>query len=108
MVKSAPDISIEYQLWQKNWLTELSHKSLDLVSTIVDTVPENLYGKKMAEDELVIVMRNSDPKVESPFTIKDYTQAKHIVIKSITDSSGTAPLEAIAHAKGIAKGKTTA
>ena len=80
MVKSAPDISIEYQLWQKNWLTELSHKSLDLVSTIVDTVPENLYGKKMAEDELVIVMRNSDPKVESPFTIKDYTQAKHIVI----------------------------
>ncbi|WP_042146154.1 MULTISPECIES: LysR family transcriptional regulator [unclassified Pseudoalteromonas] len=80
MVKSAPDISIEYQLWQKNWLTELSHKSLDLVSTIIDTVPENLYGKKMAEDELVIVMRNSDPKVESPFTIKDYTQAKHIVI----------------------------
>ena len=49
MVNSAPNISIEYQLWQKNWLYELSQKPLDLVSTIADSVPENLYGKKMAE-----------------------------------------------------------
>ncbi|PAJ74424.1 LysR family transcriptional regulator [Pseudoalteromonas sp. NBT06-2] len=92
MVSSAPNISVEYLLWQKSWLYELSHRSLDLVSTIVDAVPENLYGKKMAEDELVIVMRKSHPKVQSPFTVQDYTEAKHIVISGGGDKDS--PIEA--------------
>jgi len=80
MVDSAPHISIEYQLWQKNWLYELSQRPLDIVSTIADSVPENLYGKKMAEDELVIVMRKSHPKSSESFSLNDYVTSKHIVI----------------------------
>ena len=45
MLNVAPEISIEYQLWQKSWLFELSDRPLDLVSTIADSIPENLYGK---------------------------------------------------------------
>ena len=98
MVNSAPNISIEYQLWQKNWLYELSQKPLDLVSTIADSVPENLYGKKMAEDELVIVMRKAHPKVASPFTLDDYTDSKHIVISGGGDKDS--PIEAALSEQG--------
>ncbi|KGJ95906.1 LysR family transcriptional regulator [Colwellia psychrerythraea] len=80
MVKSAPQVSIEYQLWQKNWLHELSQRPVDLVSTIADAIPENLYGKKMAEDHLVMVMRKSHPKASGSFSISDYINAQHIVI----------------------------
>jgi len=80
MVEDAPEVSIEYQLWQKNWLHELSQRPVDLVSTIVDEIPENLYGKKMAEDHLVMVMRKSHPKASSSFSIADYVEAQHIVI----------------------------
>ena len=50
----APHASIEYHLWQKDQLTELAEHNLDLVSTITESIPENIYGKMMAEDQLVV------------------------------------------------------
>ncbi|SFC90232.1 LysR family transcriptional regulator [Pseudoalteromonas denitrificans] len=80
MLNVAAEISIEYQLWQKSWLFELSDRPLDLVSTIADSIPENLYGKKMAEDQLVMVMKRSHPKALKALSVKDYVNSQHIVI----------------------------
>jgi DNA-binding transcriptional LysR family regulator len=81
MLASAPNISVEYQLWQKNWLSDLSNRDFDLVSTIVDQVPENLHGKKMAEDDMVVVMRKNHLQgANQVFSVHDYIAAQHIAI----------------------------
>lgn len=76
----APHASVEYKMWQKDWLVELAEKSLDLVSTIVDQVPENLYGKYMGEDELVIMMHESHPLANQDITLEQYLECEHIQI----------------------------
>lgn len=76
----APNASVEYQLWQKDKLTELAENPLDLVSTIVSAVPENLQGKVMAEDQLVVVFRNIHPQANQALSVTDYINAKHVLI----------------------------
>ena len=75
-----PNATINYQLWQSAWLTELVDKKIDLVSTIADGIPENLYGKKMAEDPLVVVMRKEHPLSQSHLDLQRYCDAHHVVI----------------------------
>ncbi len=76
----APGASIEYQLWQKALLSELSDHPVDLISTITESVPDNLYGKKMAEDQLVIIVRKGHPLSLADISLKDYINAQHIAI----------------------------
>jgi len=76
----APHASIEYELWNKDKLTQLAEYPLDLISTITDTVPENLYGKMMAEDQLVVVFKTSHAQTGNDMSLDDYTNARHILI----------------------------
>ena len=78
--EAAPNVNLEYQLWDKQWLEQLSDKSLDLASTITDTIPENLHGELMAQDQQAIVLRKSHPLCQQAITIEHYTKAKHILI----------------------------
>lgn len=80
MSAESPNARIEYQLWQNTQLTKLADLEIDLVSTITDSVPENLHGKKMAEDELVIVMNRIHPLAVTNITLNDYINAQHIAI----------------------------
>lgn len=76
----APNAAIEFQLWQKDWLYQLSQRSIDLVSTITDTIPENLHGKRMAEDQLVILMSRRYAQSKEIKSLDDYVTARHIII----------------------------
>ncbi|MBC8950357.1 MULTISPECIES: LysR family transcriptional regulator [Xenorhabdus] len=76
----APNVSIEYKLWHKDNLNKFAEQDIDLVATIADTIPDNLYGKMMAEDQLAVAFRNTHPKTDSDMTINDYTEGRHILI----------------------------
>ncbi|AOM41797.1 LysR family transcriptional regulator [Xenorhabdus hominickii] len=76
----APNVSIEYKLWHKENLNNFVEHNVDLVATLADYVPDNLYGKMMAEDQLVVIFRRSHPKSNSNFTINDYIEGRHILI----------------------------
>jgi DNA-binding transcriptional LysR family regulator len=76
----APHVSIEYQLWEKGKLNDLSQSSLDLVTTITNTIPENLHGTMMAEDQLAVLFSSSHPLASQPLSIDQYLSAKHILI----------------------------
>ena len=100
---AAPHVSVEYLLWNKDKLTELAEMSLDLVSTITDVVPENLHGQMMAEDQLVVVFRNTHPlaiHTESAreISVADYTNAKHVLISGGGDKDS--PVERALSAMG--------
>ncbi len=87
--KIAPTVVIDYQLWQKKWITEVLDRSLDLVSTIVERVPENLHGKKMAQDIQVIVMRSGHDISSNICTLSDYIRQKHIIISGGGDKDSS-------------------
>ena len=85
LANEAPLASVEYQLWHKDKLTALAEMPLDLVSTITDIVPENLHGKSIGEDNLVVVCRGSHPlnkhsDSSSVLSLADYIKAKHVLI----------------------------
>lgn len=88
MEREAPNAGVEYQSWHKSQLTELANHPIDLVSTITESVPENLYGKLMAEDQLVVVFRSAHPQADSEMTLADYTKARHIIISGGGDKDG--------------------
>lgn len=77
---AAPSASIEYRLWEKERLTDSSSQQVDLITTITDSVPENLYGHMMAEDQSVIVLSDSHELAEKDISIEDYLSARHILI----------------------------
>jgi len=87
--QQAPLASVEYELWHKDRLTQLADSSLDLVSTITAQVPENLYGKMMAQDQLVVVFRSSHALAQSSMSVDDYTHARHILISGGGDKDST-------------------
>ena len=76
----APGANAEYKLWTKDMLLGLADSPVDLVSTIADDIPENLHGKKMAEDEYVIVCRADHPLANEFIDVDTYAEARHVVI----------------------------
>jgi len=88
MVEDAPEVIIEYQLWQKNWLHELSQRPVDLVSTIVDEIPENLYGKKTTEaenkiDDINIGSKISTVAIELTQNMMNYSKSNNVECRDI-------------------------
>ncbi|QFI38742.1 LysR family transcriptional regulator [Moritella marina ATCC 15381] len=87
------DASVEYQLWHKDKLTELADMPLDLVSTITDHVPENLHGKSLGEDQLIVVCRRQHPLCQADaLSIKEYINAKHLLISGGGDKDSPVDL----------------
>ncbi|MBQ0730037.1 MAG: LysR family transcriptional regulator [Oleispira antarctica] len=78
--KEAPNIGIEYLMWGKEKLVDASINQLDLVTSIIDTVPENLYGQLMAEDQSVVIISASHALADQPLLLEDYLSARHILI----------------------------
>lgn len=85
----APNVSIEYKLWHKDKLNKFAEQHIDLVATIANTIPDNLYGKMMAEDQLAVAFRNTHPKANSDMTINDYTEGRHILISGGGDKDSS-------------------
>ncbi|WFQ80207.1 LysR family transcriptional regulator [Xenorhabdus sp. SF857] len=85
----APNVSIEYKLWHKDNLNKFSEQNIDLVATIADTIPDNLYGKMMAEDQLAVAFRNIHSKANSDMTINDYIEGRHILISGGGDKDSS-------------------
>ena len=90
---NAASASIEYQLWHKDKLTELADMPLDLVSTITDLVPENLHGKSIGEDQLVVVCRRQYPLcLGDELSVTEYINAKHVLISGGGDKDSPVDL----------------
>ncbi|MBD2803158.1 hypothetical protein Xszus_02958 [Xenorhabdus szentirmaii] len=83
----APNASLEYTLWHKENLNKFAEQHIDLVTTIADTIPDNLYGKLMAEDQLAVVFRNTAAHSDKEMTIDDYINGRHILISGGGDKN---------------------
>lgn len=59
--QSAPQIDIRYKTWRSEWLGLLGVKPIDFAATMIDHVPDNLYGTHLGEDDPVIMVRKQHP-----------------------------------------------
>lgn len=78
--QQAPLAGIEYLVWHKDLLMQLHEHPVDVVSTIAQEIPENLYGKKMAQDTQVCIFRPEHPLSSQAWNLEQYIAAQHILI----------------------------
>lgn len=76
----APDIPVKFKLWEQSGLRKLSHQDQDVVITTTVDIPDNLYGRQLAEDRLVIMMRKDHPFASEDLQLTDYIAANHIAV----------------------------
>ncbi|GAD89845.1 putative LysR family transcriptional regulator [Vibrio halioticoli NBRC 102217] len=83
--QESPLSSLTTQLWQNEDLSELHKGSIDLVATMAEEIPENLYGKRLGGDKYVVLMSASHPLATMSMTTKRYMDAKHILVNGVVD-----------------------
>ncbi|OTA18206.1 MexT protein [Xenorhabdus vietnamensis] len=85
----APSVSIEYKLWNKDNINKFVELNVDLATTIADSIPDNLYGKIMAEDQLAVVFRSTHSKSYNEMNIDNYINSKHIIVSGGGDKDSS-------------------
>lgn len=76
----APDVSLVSRYWQEDDFEDFAASDFDILLTVADDVPENLYGKELGTDRYVVMFRNEHPLAKQTLTHENYMQAKHILV----------------------------
>lgn len=79
----APDVSVVSQYWQKTSFNGFPSSDIDILLTVANEVPENLYGKQLGEDKYVVMFRHEHPLSTTTLTLDNYKQAKHILVNGV-------------------------
>lgn len=84
-----PQLQIEFRLWQAGHFDILTDQGVDLVSTIADSVPENLHGRSLGHDKPVCVMSHAHPlAAQTGLSLDDYLSWPHVHISAASDKDG--------------------
>jgi len=62
----AAGIDVSFRIWQPDWLENLGGMPIDFAATMIDKVPDNLYGVHLGEDEPVLLMAEGHPLAAQP------------------------------------------
>jgi DNA-binding transcriptional LysR family regulator len=77
LAAQAPRLRLAFRMWEPGYYRLLSDEGVDLVATIADTVPDNLHGRAMGEDQPVCVMRADHPLAQRPLDVAGYLAWPH-------------------------------
>ncbi|MFC3533223.1 LysR family transcriptional regulator [Vogesella facilis] len=61
LASHAPQVSLRYHTWQPRQFDLLASGGLDLITSMLDDVPDELHGKLLGEDRPVCVMHRQHP-----------------------------------------------
>ncbi|MBY7888054.1 LysR family transcriptional regulator [Vibrio fluvialis] len=87
LYEKAPQAGIQTSLWQNASLSELRETDVDLLGTLAVTVPENLYGKKLASDHYVICCCEENDIAIKGVSLEHYFAARHILVSGLHEES---------------------
>lgn len=89
IISQAPKVTISFSLWQNNAFSVLSQNGVDLVATIADDIPENVYGCSLGGDYPVCIMSKNHPICDREnISLDDYLKWPHIRITTASDKDG--------------------
>lgn len=77
----APNVSLQYRLWQPDLLPQLATSDIQLASTMSHTLPEGVSSIQIGEDSPVCVMSRNHPLAEkSALNVADLLTYSHIKV----------------------------
>ncbi|MEZ8824055.1 LysR family transcriptional regulator [Vibrio amylolyticus] len=85
ILSHAPNASLNGQLWQNQRIQALADSTTELVATTLDYFPENIYGKKLMDDEYVVIVSESHPLSQGAITLDAYFSARHILVHGLRE-----------------------
>lgn len=59
--QQAPQIDLQFKTWEPNWIGQLGTLPIDFAATMINHVPDNLYGAHLGEDDPVFLVRSFHP-----------------------------------------------
>ncbi|WP_299199832.1 LysR family transcriptional regulator [uncultured Amphritea sp.] len=80
--QDAPGISLHFHLWHPGMMESLRQGRMDLAACILDTVPDDIYGKQLGSDSYSCLMNSSHPLAGQTLSLDDYISAEHIGISA--------------------------
>lgn len=80
--QDAPGISLHFHLWHPGMMEGLRQGRMDLAACILDTVPDDIYGKQLGSDSYSCLMNSAHPLAGQPLSLNDYISAEHIGISA--------------------------
>ncbi len=66
LAQQAPELQLNYQLWQSDKLVRLGELDIEFVTTMLDQLPEGICGEQIGQDKPVCVMAKSHPLANKP------------------------------------------
>jgi len=82
LAEQAPEISLEFRIWQPDMLSQLGRMPLDLVSTMATEVPENLHGLYLGKDSPVCLMRSGHPLLTKQALLEELLEWPFVRVSS--------------------------
>ncbi len=80
--QDAPGISLHFHLWHSGMMESLRQGRMDLAACILDTVPDDIYGKQLGSDSYSCLINQNHPLAEQTLLLSDYIGAEHIGISA--------------------------
>lgn len=81
----ASSASVCGDLWQDQNVSVLGDSPIDVLATTLDYFPENIYGKKLLEDEYVVLMSRQHSHVSGELRLDDYFSAAHVMVHGMKE-----------------------
>lgn len=81
LVKEAPLLSVDIDIWKQGDVDRLADGTLDLASSIVDSAMEDLHHIRIGTDSFVCCMRAENPLAKS-LSLESYSAADHAAVTS--------------------------
>lgn len=85
IAQHAPNASLCSLMWQQENLDQLLESSVELLAATLDTFPENIYGKKLIQDQYVVIMSPDNPLSDKDLALIDYLEAKHVTVHGMQE-----------------------
>ncbi|MDE1463296.1 LysR family transcriptional regulator [Spartinivicinus poritis] len=78
----APGLTLNYQLWQPDQLSVLGELDIEFVTTMLDQLPDGIYGELIGQDSPVCVMAKTHPLAQqkADISLSDLLSYPHISI----------------------------
>ncbi|WP_428035327.1 LysR family transcriptional regulator [Amphritea sp.] len=80
--QDAPGISLHFHLWHPGMMESLRQGRMDLAACILDTVPDDIYGKQLGSDSYSCLVNQNHPLAGQTLSLADYIAAEHIGISA--------------------------
>ncbi|KJY93886.1 LysR family transcriptional regulator [Vibrio neptunius] len=85
LLRLAPNAGVNGELWQDQHVSVLGDSLIDVLATTLDYFPENIYGKKLLEDQYVVLMSGNHSLADASLELDDYFSACHVMVHGMRE-----------------------